>query len=268
MVWLKANWKAILGVLFTGLFTAAQVGPKDAVSNLAQWIQALGFKEVPDWLSSAYVDQWVKIVSSAVVLALILRWLFQKLTAKQHRDNPLRIVFSSSNFEEVDESSQLTSRGLGLGFDEGRRKTYWVDVLNSSPSNVVRVCVDIIQIAKVNPRTIEDKIDAALGRNRHRLKFKHGLPEEKTLSPGSMERVDVVSFNYAFLENRRLRIEGDNFNVYFKTNENFIEYKITVQVIASGLLPITRTFLVSVDPQNEFTMVPETWLPTDALKVA
>lgn len=164
------------------------------------------------------------------------------------KNNPLQILFSSQSFEEAYEPRQ--GKGFALGTDRARRRTFWIEVYNSGSTDISNVCVDITKIAQAHPHTIEDKIEAKLGTNRHRLKFKNN-GYQADFPPKRRERLDVVSHSSEFFDKQHFRVEGDGYEVYNPYNE----YRLEIEVTAKEMPPVNAAFFVSVDPHGEFNMV-------------
>jgi hypothetical protein len=53
---------------FTMLIAAAQVGPDDAVANLAKWARKFGVAAPPPWLTNPSADRWAAMVGACGVL--------------------------------------------------------------------------------------------------------------------------------------------------------------------------------------------------------
>jgi hypothetical protein len=68
-------WRGLyfLGAAFFGfLYFAAQTPPQSAMSNLQQWAEKLGVREVPVWVSSPTADQVVSMFSAVLAIGLAL----------------------------------------------------------------------------------------------------------------------------------------------------------------------------------------------------
>lgn len=65
----------IAGGTGTVLIFAAQTKPKDAATNIAAWIKALGVDDAPSLLSNANADTWAMALGLVLVLGAIGYWL-------------------------------------------------------------------------------------------------------------------------------------------------------------------------------------------------
>lgn len=106
---------AIVAPIFgTLLLWAAQVGPEDAVSNLAKWAKLAGIESPPGWLSSQSADTWATIGGCgaiAVGLLAILAWV----RARQRATNPEGVI--SANAVPPNPNDEARNRRLLLRKD-------------------------------------------------------------------------------------------------------------------------------------------------------
>jgi hypothetical protein len=67
---------------------AAQVSPKQAVSNAAEWVISLGFRNPPDWLKSPDADSVVRHTSALLFSIFTLYGISQFFEVQNMRPEP------------------------------------------------------------------------------------------------------------------------------------------------------------------------------------
>jgi hypothetical protein len=67
----------VLAVAMTVFLAASQIGPGEAVSNLAKWADLLGFHPIPLILKTKAIDQWVALGSGLVLFSILLSWIVE-----------------------------------------------------------------------------------------------------------------------------------------------------------------------------------------------
>src|SRR5262245_55606793 len=101
------------------IVAAAGVGPNDAVSNIAKWLELVGLVQIPRWLYPAYVDTYVLWFS--VPLFLLLVYPFAKREFVAIRDARIKKRAEELEKEAVEllqqnlkERARINRQTLGL----------------------------------------------------------------------------------------------------------------------------------------------------------
>jgi hypothetical protein len=82
-LWRILRW--ICTVIATALIVGAEVGPTDAASNLAKWIEFLGIKNIPSVIAAKSADHYVALAAWAILSVCVVSWGVEYFLYKRAR---------------------------------------------------------------------------------------------------------------------------------------------------------------------------------------
>lgn len=70
--WPRTIIKWLPGGIAAAIMWASGVGPNEARSNVAQWLEFLGLSDLPNWLVSKTADRWIFWVTAVLLVSYVL----------------------------------------------------------------------------------------------------------------------------------------------------------------------------------------------------
>ena len=128
--WVKRCAK-IIGIGAAVLAFMAQVGPGDAVSNIAKWLKYFGIEQMPHWLYSAGVDKYILGLSITIffMCLIIIFYPLKRKTEAVHsakvnkRAEALEKEALEKFQENLKERARISRQTMGIPEPPERDKT-------------------------------------------------------------------------------------------------------------------------------------------------